>query len=262
MRPGIVITGYGATDAASDMTAVQRAMRHRKSWKVMDGRSRLAMGAAFRAAAMAGIPEGPSEGATALGVGWAGPDEALMASLAARHESRQQDGAWMRLLETELPPLWFLERLVNMPASHLAIQFQTHGPCHTNAAARGAGLQALSLAAGWILSGEAPWALAGGVEGPLSVLGAKAWEEMWPGVPHEEGSMMVVLEEKAAAQARGARILADLKPRFLAVEAPGIEPGASSGMKPLLAWLAEEKEAGASLSIRAEPDCMLHAEAA
>jgi 3-oxoacyl-(acyl-carrier-protein) synthase len=264
-RSPVVITGYGAMgfpDSLLDETKVQNSLRHRKSWKVMDTRTRLALGAALQAAAMAGISPDRSEGGVALGVGWTGPDEPLMASLAGRAENPQQDGAWMRLLEKELPPLWLLERLPNMPAAHLAIQFQACGPCHTNATARAAGLQAIALAARWIASGETPWALAGGVEAPLSNLGAKAWHEMWPDTPHQEGALLLVLENRELAAARGAVILADLEPRFL--DTPRYdtarEPGAVGGLEALLRWLTTgpNKE---PFSIPAESDCLLHAEA-
>lgn len=265
-RTHVVITGYGAIgfpDNPLDEMVVHKSLRHRKSWKVMDTRTRMALGAALQAAAMAGISPDRSEGGTALGVGWAGPDEPLMASLAAQAENPQQDGAWMRMLEKELPPLWLLERLSNMPASHLAIQFQAGGPCHTSAAARAAGLQAVALAARWVASGETPWALAGGVEGPLSLLGAKAWNEMWPDTPHQEGAILLVLENRKHAVARGAVILAELEPRFLDTPQHDAarEPGALGGLEALIRWLTAGPER-TSFSIPAESDCLLHAEAA
>lgn len=265
-RCRVVITGYGATgfpERPLDETVVQNSLRHRKSWKLMDTRTRMALGAALQAAAMAGISPDRSEGGVALGVGWSGPDEPLMASLAAQAENPRQDGAWMRLLEKELPPLWLLERLPNMPASHLAIQFQAGGPCHTSAAARASGLQAVALAARWIASGETPWALAGGVEGPLSILGAKAWHEMWPTTPHQEGALLLVLENRELAAARGAVILAELEPRLLNAPqyATACEPGALGGLEALLRWLTNGPNKK-PFSIPAESDCLLHAEAA
>lgn len=55
------------------------------------------------------------------------------------------------------PPLWLLGCLPNMTASHLAIQFQASGPCHTLASTHWTDLT--QLASDWIYDGEADQAI-------------------------------------------------------------------------------------------------------
>lgn len=116
----------------------------------------------------------------------------------------------------KLPPLWLLVSLSNMASAHVAIQLGALGPNSTITTDWISGLQAIGEAARWIAGNEAEVVLAGGADcGVLPLLYAAFDEEAYfnnsePAFVPGEGAAIFVVEELDHAQARGARILAEV----------------------------------------------------
>ncbi len=113
----------------------------------------------------------------------------------------------------------------NAAASHVAMDWGLMGPSFAVATACASSNHALGLACQMIRHGMADGMLAGGAESMLNFGGLKAWEGlrvMSPdgcrpfaasrnGMVQGEGAGVFVLEERAAALARGAEILCEIK---------------------------------------------------
>ncbi len=113
----------------------------------------------------------------------------------------------------------------NAAASHLSMQWGLMGPSFSVATACSSSNHAIGLAFQMIRSGMADGMLTGGAEAMLNFGGLKAWEGlriMSPdgcrpfslgrnGMVQGEGAGVFVLEERAAALARGAVILAEIR---------------------------------------------------
>jgi 3-oxoacyl-(acyl-carrier-protein) synthase len=158
-------------------------MRQRKSLKVMDQGTRCLLRAAIEALALAQLPDpiGPTCG-ICLGVD--GGDlgaHALQHIQGTAHPGTSPTDSWME----HLTPLWMLEWLPHMPASHLAIQAGAGGPCHTFSSPGPLIREALSLTFDWIQQGEADLALASSLH-------------------HGHEAVVMVVERGAHARARGA----------------------------------------------------------
>ena len=115
----------------------------------------------------------------------------------------------------------FLRALPNMPSSHLSIQTGFQGPACTYLGSDSSGLQALVMAAGAISSSLANGMVAGGAFFPFQEVHL-SWQQtrgLWSddgsvrpyaadrrGTLPGEGSALFLLEEAAAAEARGATV--------------------------------------------------------
>src|ERR1022692_2579309 len=121
-------------------------------------------------------------------------------------------------------PLPIPKTMANAGASHISMEFGITGPSFTISTACSSSAHASGQAAWMIRSGMVDLALTGGSEAPFSFGILKAWEAMRVVSPDTcrpfsrdrhgmilgEGAGMLVLEPWEAAQARGARIHAEL----------------------------------------------------
>jgi nodulation protein E len=121
-------------------------------------------------------------------------------------------------------PLTIPKTMANAGASHISIEFGIQGPAYTVSTACSSAGHAIGQAFQMVRNGDTDLALTGGSEAPFSVGILKAWEAMRVVSPETcrpfskdrrgmilgEGSAMFVLEPLEAAQARGAKIYAEL----------------------------------------------------
>jgi nodulation protein E len=121
-------------------------------------------------------------------------------------------------------PLTIPKTMANAGASHISMEFGITGPAFTISTACASAAHAIGQAFGMVRSGMADLAITGGSEAPFSLGILKAWEAMRVVSPETcrpfskdrrgmilgEGAAMFVLEPLEAAQARGARIHAEL----------------------------------------------------
>lgn len=121
-------------------------------------------------------------------------------------------------------PLTIPRIMANAGASHISMEMGLQGPGFTLSTACSSAAHAMGLAFWLVRSGTAPVAVTGGSEAPFSLGLLKAWEAMRVVSPTTcrpfckdrngmilgEGGAMFVLEPLEAAQARGARIYAEI----------------------------------------------------
>jgi nodulation protein E len=121
-------------------------------------------------------------------------------------------------------PLTIPKTMANAGASHISMEFGITGPAFTISTACSSAAHAIGQAFQMIAAGATDLAITGGSEAPFSLGILKAWEAMRVVSPETcrpfskdrrgmilgEGSAMFVLEPLEAAQARGARIHAEL----------------------------------------------------
>jgi len=121
-------------------------------------------------------------------------------------------------------PLSIPRIMANAGACQISMEFGTTGPAYTISTACSSANHAIGQAFRMVRSGEAELAITGGSEAPFSFGLLKAWEAMRVIAPDTcrpfsrdrrgmilgEGGAMLVLEPLEAAQARGARIYAEL----------------------------------------------------
>ena len=188
-----------------------------KALKLCDRRTRFAVCAAAMALEDAGFPAGPSDG-LGVAIGTSGSDlgaEELSAALARAEEpalAARETAAFGEAALGSLNPLWLLVHLPNMTSAHVAIQLEARGPNTTVMTGWAAGLAAIVEGAAWIVEGRASAVLAGGADSAVHPFAFAAFEQEGlfsgpsPLVP-AEGAAVVLLEEREAALARGARIL-------------------------------------------------------
>lgn len=179
---------------------------------LLDRHSQFALVAARQAMAMAGLSAAMGAGIImgTAGGGLITADEAYRA-VYAEGKNRVHPFTVPRLMH-------------NAAASLIAMEFGLQGPVFSVASACASSNHALGLAFQMVRSGAAPFMLAGGSEAMLSFGGLKAWEGlrvMSPdgcrpfsadrnGMVQGEGAAVFVLEERAAALARGAQPLAEV----------------------------------------------------
>ncbi|MDD5263032.1 MAG: beta-ketoacyl synthase N-terminal-like domain-containing protein [Methylacidiphilales bacterium] len=216
----------------------------RKALKVMDRRTRLALAAAFEAADVSGLDcsEASSRRGISLGIGF--PDPGLEDISAALQDKPERSPAG-RLLDN-LNPLWLLNHLPNIPASHLAIQFKASGPSCTTSCGR----QALQYAADVIAGGEADCMICGASDSSISPLYIACDSEMNSGCAASspcEGAAILVLESESHAMRRNAKILVEI-----ATETQDSAPGRLSEL-----YLAYQEHAGNPLSAASSIFCAL-----
>jgi nodulation protein E len=121
-------------------------------------------------------------------------------------------------------PLTIPKTMANAGASHISMEFGITGPSYTISTACSSASHAIGQAFWMVRTGAAPLAITGGSEAPFSFGILKAWEALRvvsPGTCRPfskdrngmvlgEGAGMLVLEPFEAAQARGARIHAEI----------------------------------------------------
>ena len=129
-----------------------------------------------------------------------------------------------KLGKPRVNPLTIPRTMGNAGASHISMEFGLTGPGFNLSTACSSAAHAIGLAFWMMRSGGAPLAITGGSEAPFSLGFLKAWEAMRVVSPTTcrpfcrdrngmilgEGGAMMVLEPLEAAQARGARIYAEL----------------------------------------------------
>jgi nodulation protein E len=123
-----------------------------------------------------------------------------------------------------LHPMTVPRIMPNAPASHLSMEFGLRGPCFSTASACASASHAIGLAFHMIRSGMMDVALSGGSDASIVVGFMKAWDALRvlspdacrpfskdrTGLVIGEGAAILVLEEWQHAQARGAKIYAEL----------------------------------------------------
>ncbi|PWU11577.1 MAG: beta-ACP synthase [Terriglobia bacterium] len=129
-----------------------------------------------------------------------------------------------KLGHNRVHPLTIPKTMANAGASHISMEFGITGPSFTISTACSSAAHAIGQAFWMVRTGMTDLALTGGSEAPFSFGILKAWEAMRVVSPDTcrpfskdrrgmilgEGAAMFVLEPLEAAQARGARIHAEL----------------------------------------------------
>ncbi len=137
------------------------------------------------------------------------------------------DDSYFKLYSENSPrlhPLTIPRLIANAAASQISMDLGLKGPAFCVATACASGTHAIGLAFHMLRSGQAPVALAGGAEACLTAGTIKAWEALRvlsqdtcrpfsrtrSGLVLGEGAAVLLLEERAHALARGARIYAEV----------------------------------------------------
>jgi nodulation protein E len=137
------------------------------------------------------------------------------------------DNAYFRLYGENSPrlhPLTIPRLMTSAGASQISMDLGLKGPTFCVGTACAAGTHAIGLAFHMLRSGQAPIAVAGGAEACLTTGTIKAWEALRvlsqdtcrpfsrtrSGLVLGEGAAILLLEERAHALARGARVYAEI----------------------------------------------------
>ncbi len=207
-----------------------------KSLRVMARDIQLAVSAAEMAFADAGLADGgyePTRIGVDLGAGLISTELDELAP-AIRHASRP-DGSFDYAIYgkegiPEIPPLWLLKYLPNMPACHISILWDCQGPSNSITEAEAASLVAMGEACRIIGRGRADLMVSGGADSkihPLSMVRMSLLDQMsrWTGEPSGacrpfdrqrggwvpgEGAGILILEEREHALKRGAKIYGEI----------------------------------------------------
>jgi 3-oxoacyl-[acyl-carrier-protein] synthase II len=130
----------------------------------------------------------------------------------------------------EMPPMWMLKYLPNMPACHVTILFDAQGPSNTLIPNEAAGAMAVGEALRIVQRGTADFMLVGGAESKVNPLSMSRYSSFAPltrdndhpltavrpfdrdasGTCLGEGAAAFGLEELEHARKRGARILGEV----------------------------------------------------
>jgi 3-oxoacyl-[acyl-carrier-protein] synthase II len=207
-------------------------VRPRKSLKVMSREIQLGFAAADLAVADAGIAVGavePDRFGVVFGADMIYVD---LEDLEGTYRQAVRDGRfdfsrWARAIQEELHPLWLLKHLPNMTASHIAIAQDARGPNNTIVLGDVSSLLAVVEAASVIRRGWADVMLAGGTGcrlHPTALVArgdaqlshrsddcrraCRPFDHDRDGLVNGEGAGAIVLESRAHAERRGARIRA------------------------------------------------------
>ncbi|MDB5351037.1 MAG: 3-oxoacyl-(acyl-carrier-protein) synthase [Planctomycetota bacterium] len=207
-----------------------------KSLRVMARDIQLAVAAAELAFADAGLADGgidPTRIGVDLGAGLISTelDELAPAiNRASRSDGSFDYGIYGREGIPEIPPLWLLKYLPNMPACHISILWDCQGPSNSITQAEAASLVAIGEACRIIARGRADLMVTGGADSkihPLSLVRMSLLGQMsrWEGEPSGacrpfdvrrdgwvpgEGAGILIVEEREHALKRGARIYAEI----------------------------------------------------
>jgi nodulation protein E len=148
-----------------------------------------------------------------------------------------------KLGHNRVHPLTIPKTMANAGASHISMEFGITGPSYTISTACSSAAHAIGQAYWMVRSGGTDLALTGGSEAPFSFGILKAWEAMRVVSPDTcrpfskdrrgmilgEGGGMLVLEPLEAAQARGARIHAEIVGFGMSADACHITQPSSEG---------------------------------
>ncbi|MBZ5592130.1 MAG: beta-ketoacyl-[acyl-carrier-protein] synthase family protein [Acidobacteriia bacterium] len=153
-------------------------------------------------------------------------------------------------------PLTIPKTMANAGASHISMEFGITGPSYTISTACSSASHAIGQAFWMVRNGMAPLAIAGGSEAPFSFGILKAWEALRvvspdtcrpfskdrSGMVLGEGAAMLVLEPLEAAQARGARIHAEIVGFGMSSDASHItQPSADGAARAMRATLCDAR---------------------
>ena len=209
-------------------------VRPRKNLKVMSRDIQLAVAAADMAVTQAGVGPGkvdPERFGVVFGADMIAADlsELVDAYRACIVDGRFQYPLWGTKALAEMFPLWMLKYLPNMPACHIAIAHDARGPNNTHTLGEVSSLTAMAEAADTIRRGQADVIVTGGASSRLHPMiwvrySARQVSRRWKepaaacrpfdadrdGLIYGEGSASFVLESRAHAERRGAKVLARL----------------------------------------------------
>jgi len=159
-----------------------------------------------------------------------------------------------KLGHNRVHPLTIPKTMANAGASHISMEFGITGPSFTLSTACSSAAHAIGQAFWMVRSGATGLAIAGGSEAPFSFGILKAWEAMRVVSPDTcrpfskdrhgmilgEGGAMLVLEPLEAAQARGARIHAEIVGLGMSADAGHItQPSAEGAARAIRAALRD-----------------------
>jgi nodulation protein E len=159
-----------------------------------------------------------------------------------------------KLGHNRVHPLTIPKTMANAGASHISMEFGITGPSFTLSTACSSSAHAIGQAFWMVRSGAAGLAIGGGSEAPFSFGILKAWEAMRvvstetcrpfskdrKGMILGEGGGMLVLEPLEAAQARGARIHAEIVGFGMSADAGHItQPSAEGAARAIRAALRD-----------------------
>ena len=159
-----------------------------------------------------------------------------------------------KLGRNRVHPLTIPKTMANAGASHISMEFGITGPSFTISTACSSAAHAIGQACWMVRSGATDLALTGGSEAPFSFGILKAWEAMRVVSPDTcrpfsrdrhgmilgEGAGMFVLEPLEAAQARGARIQAEIVGFGMSADACHItQPSAEGAARAMSAALRD-----------------------
>ena len=159
-----------------------------------------------------------------------------------------------KLRHNRVHPLTIPKTMANAGASHISMEFGVTGPSFTLSTACSSAAHAIGQAFWMVRSGAAGLAIGGGSEAPFSFGILKAWEAMRvvstetcrpfskdrKGMILGEGGAMLVLEPLKAAQARGARIHAEIVGFGMSADAGHItQPSAEGAARAIRAALRD-----------------------
>jgi nodulation protein E len=159
-----------------------------------------------------------------------------------------------KLGHNRVHPLTIPKTMANAGASHISMEFGITGPSFTISTACSSAAHAIGQAFWMVRSGITDLAITGGSEAPFSFGILKAWEAMRVVSPETcrpfskdrrgmilgEGGAMLVLEPLEAAQARGARIHAEMVGFGMSADACHItQPSAEGAARAMRAALRD-----------------------
>ncbi len=159
-----------------------------------------------------------------------------------------------KLRHNRVHPLTIPKTMANAGASHMSMEFGITGPSYTISTACSSSGHAIGQAYWMVRSGVTDLAITGGSEAPFSFGILKAWEAMRVVSPETcrpfskdrrgmilgEGGAMLVLEPLEAAQARGARIHAEIVGFGMSSDACHItQPSADGAVRAMRAALRD-----------------------
>ncbi len=214
-----------------------------KESALLDRSTQFAAIAAAEALTDSGVSLDPSRSAVVTGCSLGGKvtEEATYRELFA--ESR-----------TRFDPFTIPKVMMNASASCLSMRHGVTGPCFTVSTACASASHAIGQAFWMVRSGLVDAALAGGTEAPFTLGVLRAWESMRvvspdtcrpfskdrAGLVLGEGAAILVLETLDAAQARGARLYAEICGFGMSSDASHITmPSASGAAQAMSAALAD-----------------------
>jgi nodulation protein E len=168
-----------------------------------------------------------------------------------------EDEGFVNLYRKNIPrvnPLTIPRTMENAAASRISLEMGIVGPTYTVSTACSSSNHAIGQAFWMVRNGAAPMAIAGGSEAVFSLGFLKAWEAMRVVSPDTcrpfskdrrglilgEGAAMLVLEPLESAEARGARIYAELVGFGMGSDAFHItQPSPDGAARAMLAALAD-----------------------